>query len=91
MMVTDAMRAAVPAQLRWPRVESGMPEPCYPCVTHGCAVKAFYLAYMLRWCRDGFYCESCIDELFYDIVAIDNDEIYNGPSLADVLNKEVKP
>ena len=73
MRITDAMREAAPA-------------PLYGCACEDCAERqAYYPADMLRWCRDGFYCESCIEEVFYDIVTIDNDEIYNGPSLADVL------
>ena len=31
-----------------------MPEPCYPCACHECAVEVSYPAELLGWWRDGF-------------------------------------
>ena len=86
MTISDEMRRAVP-------------EALYSCRTEHCATDVSYPAEMLTWWRDGFYCETCIDELAPhqdDILGDTEDERdeqwdrlweerHDGPSLATVL------
>lgn len=66
-----------------------MPEPCYPCACHECAVEVSYPADMLAWWRDGFYCDECINEESYPGETPESEAEYearhDGPSLAEVL------
>ena len=85
--ITDEMRRSVP-------------EALYSCRTKHCATDVSYPPEMLRWWRDGFYCETCIDEGAPhpdDILSDDPDEQeeqsdrlweerHDGPSLSQVLS-----
>ena len=62
-----------------------MPEPCYPCACHECAVEVSYPADMLAWCRDGFYCDEYIGEMDSERDDDEDHTVTIGPDLADVL------
>ena len=79
-------------QQAWPSpggaLGDAMPKAVYPCACHECAVEVSYPANMLNWCRDGFYCEECIEA---DDIALgetpdaEYEARHDGPSLAEVL------
>ena len=75
MTITDAMRTAAPA-------------PLYGCAARGCAEQKSVRAGELRWYRDGWYCELCIDEMAYEARQVHPerpDDRYTGPTLARLL------
>ena len=61
-----------------PEMKAKAPAPLYGCATQGCAEQKSVSATELRWRKDGYYCETCIDGMAAD----DGDLHAHGATLA---------
>ena len=63
--------------------ERPIPEALYSCSDRGCAEEVSFPAPMLRWYKDGWYCDNGLDER---LVTLDEPgDAMLGPTLAEEL------
>ena len=71
--------------------EKFVPEAWYPCSTELCTVKTaeesdpVFDPGDLRWVQDGWYCEGCIDLMYYNAEQAKQPEPVEGETLAEYL------